>query len=88
MRRLRQGFLPIADAGRPSDPPFGRVAAQMPGLRAQFQPAVQLEDSPVDSHRFETVRVLIVRKSLPAQLRSTSPRSDSRRRRRRHGERK
>ncbi|CAH1970575.1 unnamed protein product [Acanthoscelides obtectus] len=32
MRRVWQGFLPIANPGSSQNPPHGRVSSQMPGV--------------------------------------------------------
>lgn len=49
MQRMRQGFLPVPHAGGPQDSPHGGVAPQMPRLQPLIQPALQLENPPLDS---------------------------------------
>ena len=88
MRRLRQRFLPVADVGRPPHSALGGVAAQVPSLCPQLQPAIQPQDASPHPHGLEAVRVLVVRQSLPTQLRFAPPRPDSRRRRCGHRKRK
>ena len=88
VRRLRQRILPVAHFGRPPDPSPGGIAAQVSGLFAQLQPALQPQDSPADAHRPQTVRVFVVWKGLPAELWPEAPCSDARRRWRRSWERR
>lgn len=65
-----QRFLPIAHTGRAQDPPHGRVAAQMPGVQSQLQPALKSENPSTHTHRSQAVRMQHLRQSVPSQLRS------------------
>lgn len=82
MRRVRQGLLPEPDPRGAQDPAHGGVAAQVPGLRAQLQPAQQPQNPPSNPHRPQALRVQRLRQGLPAQLRSTQARPDPHGRRR------
>lgn len=64
-----QGVLPVTHVSRAQDPPFGGVAAQVPGVQPQLQPAVQPEDAPSDAHRHQAVQLSDVQQGLPAELR-------------------
>nr|CAH7715279.1 unnamed protein product [Callosobruchus chinensis] len=78
MWRMRQRLLPVAHSSSPQDPPHGRIPAQVPSLQQVLQPALQLEDPPLDPYRPQTLRVQLLRQSLQKKLRLASSCSDSR----------
>ncbi|KAG8035585.1 hypothetical protein G9C98_001013 [Cotesia typhae] len=69
VRRMRKRILPKPYPCGAQDSPHGGVAPQVPGLRAQFQSAQQLEDALIDPYGHKTVSLRLLRKSFPKKLR-------------------
>jgi hypothetical protein len=75
MWRMRQRILPVADSRRPQNSSHGGIAAQVSRLQSLLQPALQLKNPSVNTHRPQTLRMQLVRKGLQTQLRLAKTRS-------------
>lgn len=82
MRRMRQGLLPEPHSCGTQNLAYGRVSAQVSGLREKLQSAQQSQDASPDAHGSQALRMHVMRQGVSQKLRSQETRADAFRRRR------